>query len=208
MKDTWGLRRHRDGRWDWVQAPYKVGSEEPLARYQHASIFVGTMMIVVGGRTNTVGENVQLEVYETESSEWHKFDCLQRFRHTIWAVDSTIFMHGGFEKETPNIPTNSIMKIDLMSIFKNLPALKTKLDMCIGAANRKKPGSTPAQEEASRDGRRTPPMQTLARDQNQIRMDRAELEVNPGSGKTVQKPLPRLLEERKNGNAEGQQQTP
>jgi len=34
------------------------------------------MMIVVGGRTNTVGENVQLEVYETESSEWHKFDCL------------------------------------------------------------------------------------------------------------------------------------
>lgn len=58
LKDTWGLRRHRDGRWDWVQAPYKVGSDEPLARYQHASIFVGTMMVVVGGRTNTVGENV------------------------------------------------------------------------------------------------------------------------------------------------------
>ena len=162
------------------------------------------MMIVVGGRTNTVGENVQLEVYETESSEWHKFDCLQRFRHTIWAVDSTIFMHGGFEKETPNIPTNSIMKIDLMSIFKNLPALKTKLEMCIGAANRKKGGgNVPAQEEGGRDGRRTPPMQTLARDQNQIRMDRAELEVNPGTGKTVQKPLPRLLEERKNGTTEG-----
>ena len=82
------------------------------------------MMVVVGGRTNTVGENVQLEVYETESSEWHKFDCLQRFRHTIWAIDSTIFMHGGFEKETPNIPTNSIMKIDLMALFRNLPALK------------------------------------------------------------------------------------
>jgi len=25
LKDTWGLRRHRDGRWDWVQAPYKNG---------------------------------------------------------------------------------------------------------------------------------------------------------------------------------------
>ena len=33
LKDTWGLRRHRDGRWDWVKAPYKAGSEEPLARY-------------------------------------------------------------------------------------------------------------------------------------------------------------------------------
>jgi len=32
LKDTWGLRRHRDGRWDWVKAPYKSG-EEPLARY-------------------------------------------------------------------------------------------------------------------------------------------------------------------------------
>ena len=158
-------------------------------------------MVIVGGRTNTVGENVQLEVYETESSEWHKFDCLQRFRHTIWAVDSTIFMHGGFEKETPNIPTNSIMKIDLLGLFRDLPALKQKLEMCIGAANRKKNPATgvAATEGEGRDGRRTPPMQSLARDQNQIRMDRAEYEINPGTGKTVAKPLPRLLEERKNG---------
>lgn len=117
-------------------------------------------MVVVGGRTNTVGENVQLEVYETESSEWHKFDCLQRFRHTIWAVDSTIFMHGGFEKETPNIPTNSIMKIDLLALFRNHAALKSKLEMCIGAANRKNKGGTgmAAAEAEGRDGRRTPPM--------------------------------------------------
>lgn len=23
LSDTWGLRKHRDGRWDWVKAPYK-----------------------------------------------------------------------------------------------------------------------------------------------------------------------------------------
>lgn len=75
-------------------------------------------------------------------------------------------MHGGFEKETPNIPTNSIMKIDLMALFRNLPALKTKLEMCIGAANRKNKGAggMAAAEEGGRDGRRTPPMQSLARD--------------------------------------------
>ena len=74
-------------------------------------------------------------------------------------------MHGGFEKETPNIPTNSIMKIDLMALFRNLPALKTKLELSIGAANRKKgAGGTAAAEEGARDGRRTPPMQSLARD--------------------------------------------
>ncbi len=31
LNDTWGLRRHRDGRWDWVKAPYK--NEKPSARY-------------------------------------------------------------------------------------------------------------------------------------------------------------------------------
>ena len=148
LKDTWGLRRHRDGRWDWVQAPYKAGSPEPLARYQHSSIFVGTMLIIVGGRTNTVGENVQLEVYETESSEWHKFDCLQRFRHTIWAIDSWIYMHGGFEKETPNFPTNSIMKINTLDLFQNKPTLKTKLEAFIGSANMKKKGATSGQAAA------------------------------------------------------------
>ena len=115
-------------------------------------------------------------------------------------------MHGGFEKETPNIPTNSIMKIDLMALFRNLPALKTKLEMCIGAANRKNKGGI-GNETETRDGRRTPPMQSLARDQNQIRMDRAEVEVNPGTGQTVSKPLPRVLEERKTGmNITGQEQ--
>jgi hypothetical protein len=81
-------------------------------------------MMVLGGRTNTVGENVHLEVYETESSEWKKFNSLQRFRHTVWAIDTVIFMHGGFENETPNIPTNSIMKIDLNNLFKNSPVLQ------------------------------------------------------------------------------------
>lgn len=80
-------------------------------------------MVVLGGRTNTVGENVQLEVYETESSEWRKFNSLIRHRHTVWAIDTTIFMHGGFENETPNIPTNSIMKLDLMEIFNKVPSL-------------------------------------------------------------------------------------
>jgi protein phosphatase len=106
-----------------VKAPYKAGLDEPLARYQHSTIFVGTLMLVLGGRTNTVGENVQLEVYETESSEWRKFNSLQRFRHSVWAIDATVFMHGGFENETPNIPTNSIMKLDLMELFVKVPSL-------------------------------------------------------------------------------------
>ena len=32
LNDTWGLRRHRNGKWDWVQAPYKTDSP-PKSRY-------------------------------------------------------------------------------------------------------------------------------------------------------------------------------
>lgn len=69
LNDSWGLRRHRDGRWDWVRAPYKPGGILPTPRYQHTSTFLDSAMIVIGGRTNTVGESVPLEVYDTDSSE-------------------------------------------------------------------------------------------------------------------------------------------
>jgi len=187
LKDTWGLRRHRDGRWDWVKAPYKPNSEEPLARYQHTTIFVGTLMIVLGGRTNNVGENVQLEVYETESSEWKKFTTVQRFRHTVWAVEGNIFMHGGFENETPNIPTNTIVKLELPQIFKATPALASKLESIIGAgaANRtgtgqagSRSGSTSPSDASNRS--QTPPMIGLAKQNEKIRIAKAEIEVAQG----------------------------
>lgn len=201
LKDTWGLRRHRDGRWDWVKAPYKSSSEEPLARYQHSTIFVGTLMLVLGGRTNTVGENVQLEVYETESSEWRKFTSLQRHRHSIWAIDTTIFMHGGFENETPNIPTNTIKKLDLLQLFAKVPHLITKLE-CTSTPGKPRKNSqgggsnTNLDTESQRST--TPPMQSLARMNNKIRLDRAEVEQQPG-GKTVMMPIGRFEEEKKAG---------
>jgi protein phosphatase len=32
LGDTWGLRRHRNGKWDWVAAPYKTDTP-PKSRY-------------------------------------------------------------------------------------------------------------------------------------------------------------------------------
>jgi len=37
-------------------------------------------------------------------------------------------MHGGFENETPNIPTNSIMKLDLVAHVKGNAQLMQKLE--------------------------------------------------------------------------------
>ena len=34
LNDTWGFRKHRNGRWDWVQATYKIEGEIPTPRFQ------------------------------------------------------------------------------------------------------------------------------------------------------------------------------
>jgi len=117
INDTWGLRRHRNGTWDWVRAPYKPHGEPPVGRYQHSTLFMGSYMLVVGGRTNNVGENVPLEVYDTESSDWLRFPPVQRFRHSCWLIDNFLYVHGGFEQHSPNIPTKSIIKLDINKFF-------------------------------------------------------------------------------------------
>jgi len=126
LSDTWGLRRHRDGRWDWVKAPYRSGGSQATPRYQHTTVFVGSAMVVVGGRTNTVGESVPLEVYDTETSEWYRFPAILRFRHACVNLESWIYVHGGFEHETPNIPTDNISRIDVTKLFQGYSNLLPK----------------------------------------------------------------------------------
>ena len=128
LNDTWGLRRHRNGSWDWVRAPYKPNAEPSVGRYQHSTLFMGSFMLVVGGRTNNVGENVPLEVYDCESSDWMRFPPVQRFRHSCWMIDTYLYVHGGFEQNSPNIPTDTIIKIDINKFFQNQTGGFTKME--------------------------------------------------------------------------------
>jgi len=84
-------------------------------------------MMVIGGRTNQVGEVVPLEIYDTESSEWFKFNSVQRFRHSCWASGTNVFVHGGFEHEIPNIPLSEICKIDTQKLFMRHESLLQKM---------------------------------------------------------------------------------
>lgn len=76
-------------------------------------------MLIIGGRTNTVGEVVPLDVYDTESSEWYKLRSVQRFRHASWASNNQVYVHGGFEHDTPNIPLQEMCLVDSAKLFKN-----------------------------------------------------------------------------------------
>lgn len=123
LNDTWGLRKHRDGRWDWLKAPVKNPNEGPAARYQHSTLFLANLLLVIGGRTNNISEKLCLEVYDTETSEWFRFPSVFPFRHASWLLESSLFIHGGFYPSSPNIPTDELVKINLGKMFQPYPNL-------------------------------------------------------------------------------------
>ena len=127
LQDAWGLRRHRDGHWDWICAPCKAKTNPPLKRYQHIGIFLGPLMFVVGGRTTHAKEQVGLEIYDTETSEWFKFKVARRFRHACWATTTDLSRYGGFEYDAPIFPTNTMIKIQLTKLLEKHPELSSKI---------------------------------------------------------------------------------
>ena len=60
-----------------------------------------------------------MEVYDTENSEWYKFPSLQRFRAASWIYNGNLYIYGGFDCASPNVPTDEITKIHLPTIFKD-----------------------------------------------------------------------------------------
>ena len=64
-----------------------------------------------------------LDIYDTDSSDWYKLPSIDRFRHISFMVEHNIFIHGGFDQDAPNIPTSTILRIDLNKFFHSHPAL-------------------------------------------------------------------------------------
>ena len=124
LNDMWGLRKHRNGVWDWMKAPYKG---TPQDRIQHTSLFCGNFFINIGGRSQTLGDNLPIEVYDTENSEWSKFCSFRRFRHSSFIFDNYLYIHGGLEDDEHNNPANVLNEIDLFELFAQNQNLTSKL---------------------------------------------------------------------------------
>ena len=67
-------------------------------------------MIVKDGRSYSSELDASMvEIYDTESSDWHKFKATNRYRHIIVSIDNYLFVHGGFEPEFPNKPLDTML---------------------------------------------------------------------------------------------------
>lgn len=95
-------------------------------------------------------------------------------------------MHGGFENETPNIPTNSIIKLDLVAHVKGNPQLMQKIENAFqtqarngqGAATNKAAGETATGANNFRAA--TPAMQSLGKSNIKITIGKGEIEQKKG----------------------------
>lgn len=140
LNDTWGLRRHRDGRWDWLLAPYKSQEITPKPRFNHNLFFIGQYMIVTGGRGKNITELMPTEVYDTEASEWKRFTSIGLFRHISFVKDSYMYIYGGFENTNPTIPVEKLIKIDIPQYFKSNPTFASKLEASLDTKKENKSG--------------------------------------------------------------------
>lgn len=127
LNDVWGLRKHRSGAWDWVKAPQEATAARIKPRYQHSAVFLGSLMIIVGGRASDIPESLPLDIYDTEKNEWTNRDCIQRFRHIGFMYDDSIYIHGGFEQQNPSTPIPKIHRVNILAGFKSHPILREKL---------------------------------------------------------------------------------
>ena len=102
-------------------------------------------------------------------------------------------MHGGFENETPNIPTNTIMKLDLNAHLKEDTFLMSKLEY-LQSNSASTGGPSPKSQGGTRDGKPgdtvtgraiTPPLQSLAKTNMKIRMGKGEIEQKQGQAPQV-----------------------
>jgi hypothetical protein len=93
---------------------------------------MGTLLLVIGGRNNTVGECMTLDVYDTETSDWYKLPKVDRFRHICFLIEDCIYIQGGFNQETPTIPTDSMIEIKLNKAFADYPNLYKGLAFELG----------------------------------------------------------------------------
>jgi len=128
FNDAWGLRRHRNGAWDWVKAPYKSTGLIPISRYQHSVIFVNSKMVIIGGRPNQNQETTPFDVYDTESLEWRRYTTIRRFRHACWYSENFIYIHGGFLSNNHNMPTSTIVRCSSTYLYmdpKDIIAMST-----------------------------------------------------------------------------------
>ena len=128
LNDIWGLRKHRNGKWDWIKAPITNG-HVMKSRYNHSCVFYDTLMIIIGGKNSQINNGlIPVEVYDTEKSEVWEFLSIGMVRHCSFILDNDLFLYGGFIEKNQVQPNGFLFKISLENLFKENKYLLNKIN--------------------------------------------------------------------------------
>ena len=128
LNEVWGLRRHRSGKWDWVTPPVNQSSEvAPMGRYQHRSLFYGTLMFNVGGKISDGFCNALVSVYDYEYNKWYAVSGPECFRHICWVYKGKLFVQGGLNSSNKIYNNGEIIAFGLWELFREYPDLSAKI---------------------------------------------------------------------------------
>lgn len=128
VNEVWGLRKHRTGKWDWVTPPVNPNSEvTPMGRYQHRSMFYGTLMFNIGGKISDGFCNTLISVYDYEYNKWYAVSGPECFRHVCWIYKGKLFVQGGLNSSNKIYNNGEVVGFNLWEIFKEYPELSNKI---------------------------------------------------------------------------------
>lgn len=124
LGDLWGLRQHRNGQWDWIEAPTRRGT--PAApRCQHSASFIGHRLVITGGRSEAVFQRLATSIYSTTCCDWYTGPTISRFRHSSWGLDSILFCFGGFDHSSAASPTDTLQVLEIRNTSKEADGKST-----------------------------------------------------------------------------------
>ena len=92
------------------------------------------MMFIIGGKGADLNDKMNLDIYDTEASQWISIESEQRHRHVSWAFGGNIFLHGGFGSPTNNLPVADIHMINLPKSLEKYPNLAENLSFYTSTA--------------------------------------------------------------------------
>ena len=120
--ELWGLKQTGPGSWQWLRAPDKAvdGHSKPGPRSQHASICVGSLLVITGGK-NLRGDLLKTEVFDIASDRWFQLPPVGRYRHQVYVRNNALFSHGGFNAINGAVPATRTSQLNLYDSLGALP---------------------------------------------------------------------------------------
>lgn len=68
-----------------------------MGRYQHISLYLGTLLINVGGKVTDSQCNNTITIYDYEIPIWYTAPGIEVFRHVAWLESHFLYIHGGLD---------------------------------------------------------------------------------------------------------------